>query len=344
MEDGNFRIMAEKKAFVTTEVNGELEEEEDSTEVSISMEPGRVIAGVVKTPDGTPMAGAFVVIAREEGRGEGDERDRWRGGRGGRGEDRGGRRGEREGEGEEGKEKTPEDIERERRREEERQREPVSIYRSSLALETGRDGTFVADTLDKGGYTLSVQGEYFVPHRVRNIDLNEKDRVDLDIVVDPGLQLKGEVVSSTDGKPVSSANMVLRWRDDRRVVPGGSKGEFVVGGLVPGKIGELQVDAKGFSMLHIDDIELAPQPRVQDVKVQLVPTGQISGRVVDASGSPIPRARIRVYDAVEELEKIEGEEEGDRRRREEDRRRRERNRGRRMVDTRSNADGVFTLK
>ena len=130
--------------------------------------------------------------------------------------------------------------------------------------------------------------------------------------MDPGLQLKGEVVSSVDGKPVAGANAVLRWRDDRRVIPIGPKGEFTIGGLVAGKIGELQVDARGFSMLHVDDIELEPQPAVQEVKVQLVPTGMISGMVVDGSGTPIPRARIRVYDAVEELEKIEGEAEGDR--------------------------------
>ena len=343
MEDGNFRIMAEKDTFVTTEVNGELEEEAESAEISISMASGRVIAGMVKTPDGTPMAGAFVVIAREERREGGDERGRGRGGRGGRGDERGGR-GDREGNEEEAKEKTPEELEREQRREEERQREPVSVYRSSLALETEPDGSFVADTLEKGTYTLSVQGEFFVPHRVREIDLDEKERADLDIVVDPGLQLKGEVVSSTDGKPVAGANAVLRWRDDRRVIPIGPKGEFTIGGLVAGKIGELQVDAQGFSMLHVDDIELKPQPAIQEVKVQLVPTGMISGVVVDGSGTPIPRARIRVYDAVEELEKIEGEAEGDRRRREDDRRRQERNRGRRMVDTRSNAEGKFTLK
>ena len=341
MEVGNFRIMAEKEAFVTTEITGEIEEEAEKTEVSISMASGRVISGAVKTADGTPMAGAFVVIAQEERRDEGGE-DRGRGGfgrgRGGRGEERGRRDDE-----DEGKEKTPEDLEKERRREEERQREPVSVYRSSLALETGKDGTFVADTLSEGSYTLSVQGEYFVPHRVREIDLVEKERVELDIVVDPGLQLKGEVVSSIDSSPVPSANVILRWRDDRRVIPVDSKGVFVIGGLVPGKIGELQIDAKGFSMLHVDDVELAPKPDVQDVKVQLVPTGKISGLVVDASGAPIPRARIRVYDAVEELEKIEGESDGDRRRREDDRRRQERNRGRRMVDTRSNAEGVFVL-
>ncbi|HBO52627.1 MAG TPA: hypothetical protein DD471_11640, partial [Planctomycetes bacterium] len=37
MEDGNFRIMAEKDAFVTTEVTGELKEEAEKAEVSISM-------------------------------------------------------------------------------------------------------------------------------------------------------------------------------------------------------------------------------------------------------------------------------------------------------------------
>ena len=346
MEDGSFRIMAEKEAFVTTEVTGELKEEAEKAEVSISMAAGKVISGIVKTADGTTMPGAFVVIAREERRDEGDERrDRGRGGRGGdrgrggRGDDRGGR----DSGDEEGKEKTPEELEKERQREEERLREPVSVYRSSLALETGADGTFVADTLSEGSYTLSVQGEYFVPHRIRDINLVEEDRAELEIVVDPGLQLKGEVVSSVDSAPVPNANVILRWRDDRRVIPVDSKGVFVVGGLVPGKIGELQIDAKGYSMLHVDDIELASKPDVQDVKVQLVPTGKISGLVVDASGAPIPRARIRVYDAVEELEKIEGESDGDRRRREDDRRRQERNRGRRMVDTRSNAEGVFVL-
>ena len=346
MKDGNFRIMAEKAAFVTTEVTGELKEEAEKAEVSISMAVGKVISGVVKTANGTTMPGAFVVIAQEERRDEGDERrDRGRGGRGGdrgrggRGDDRGGRD---DGD-EESKEKTPEELEKERRREEERQREPVSVYRSSLALETGDDGTFIADTLSEGSYTLSVQGEYFVPHRIRDINLVEEDRAELEIVVDPGLQLKGEVVSSIDSAPVPNANVILRWRDDRRVIPVGSKGEFVIGGLVPGKIGELQIDAKGYSMLHVDDVELAPKPDIQDVKVQLVPTGKISGLVVDASGTPIPRARIRVYDAVEELEKVEGESDGDRRQREDDRRRQERNRGRRMVDTRSNAEGVFVL-
>ena len=344
MEDGNFRIMAEKKAFVTTEINSELEEEADSVEVSISMEAGHVIAGVVKTSDGTPMTGAFVVIAQEErdrsedGRGRGrDDRggDRGRGGRGDRDDDD---------DDDEQKEKTPEELAREARREEERQREPVSVYRSSLAIETGKDGTFVADTLGEGSYTLSVQGENFIPHRVRDIDLVEKKRVDLEIVVDSGLQLKGEIVSSLDEKPVAGANVILRWRDDRRVVPVSDQGEFQIGGLAPGDIGELQIDAKGFSMLHLSDLELEPQPEVQDLKVQLVPTGKISGVVVDASGAPISRARIRVYDAVEETERVEGEDENARRRREEDRRRQERNRGRRMVDTRSNAEGRFTLK
>ena len=345
MEDGDFRIMAEKKAFVTTEINGELEEEADTAEVSISMEPGHVIAGVVKTADGTPMPGAFVVIAQEErdrrddDRGRGRGGDRGRGGRGGRG-DRGDDDDEEEGE---EKEKTPEELAREARREEERQREPVSVYRSSMALETGKDGTFVADTLGEGTYTLSVQGEDFVPHRVRDIDLVEKDRVDLDIVVDSGIQLKGDIVSSLDSMPVPGASVILRWRDDRRVVPVDSQGQFQIGGLVSGNIGELQIDAKGFSMLHLSDLELDPQPEVQEIKVQLVPTGKISGLVVDASGAPISRARIRVYDAVEETERVEGEDENARRRREEDRRRQERNRGRRMVDTRSNAEGRFTL-
>ncbi|MBK36193.1 MAG: hypothetical protein CME26_11785 [Gemmatimonadetes bacterium] len=114
MEGGNFRIMAEKEAFVTTEIDGELEEEAESAEVSISMESGRVIAGMVKTPDGTPMAGAFVVIARDEGRAGRDERGRGRGGRGGRGDGRG----EGDEDEEPGKEKTPEELEKERQREE----------------------------------------------------------------------------------------------------------------------------------------------------------------------------------------------------------------------------------
>jgi len=286
VEDGDYLLVASKKAFVTTELSGELEDEEDGDQVELRMTPGRAIVGRVTGSGDAPVSGALVIVGSDS-----DSSSRW-GRFFGRGRD--------DDETDESGEKTFEELEAERRREEENRRDPISLYRATVATETDSDGRFTVDTLDRGVYAISVQADGFVPRRERKIDVREEPRVDVDIELDSGLTLRGKVVSSSDEKPVPEAAVSLRWREDRRAVKADEKGEFEIAGLSVGDLGQLRVDADGFTVEFLEDIQLEAQPQLQEITLQLDPNARILGRVTDSSGAPVRRARVRVQEARQE--------------------------------------------
>jgi len=336
VEEGDFTLLAERASYVTTQKRGDLDGEDLTVEMTIEMARGRVLAGRVEGPDGSPIPKALIVIADNDsaygwfGRG--------RGGRGGWGRGRGGDSGNSE--------PTFEELERERAEAERRAREPLSFYRADAVIETDSKGEFLVDTLSKGTYAISVQAENLVPRRETDIDLDEENRADVEIVLDSGLTLKGDVVSSIGQKAIPEAVLMMRSGEDRRTIQADDRGKFSIGGLSPGATGSLQVSAEGYTVTFIGDHELDEKPREQELRIELDPNASVSGRVVDPDGNPVVRATVDIAEVREEFPRNFDWQSMDRaelRRMMEERRNSERARTRRRAMTRTDGDGRFEM-
>ena len=297
LSPGEYFVSAEKAGFVPQRSDAKLEMESPPEPLIITLEAGKVLSGTVKDPRGNAVANAFVAVAVDEGRG------RDRGERGGRGGPGGGPAGFRRGgpQGSEGETKDGEAAAAAAAAAaaEPRRPEPHSPFEAAAVAESDGSGAFTFDTLSAGKYSVSVQSNEFTVYRQDAIELETP--VDLEIVLDPGIALEGAVVSSADGKPVPGARVTFEVdNDDRREIRADSEGNYKLGGLFPGKLEQVVVDAKGFSVAMLMDVPVEKSPAVQKVDFQVDAASVLSGIVLDAEGGPVFNARVTVMPHVEE--------------------------------------------
>ena len=293
LSPGEYFVSAEKAGFVPQRSDAKLEVESPPEPLLITLEAGKVLSGTVKDPRGNAVANAFVAVAVDEGRG------RDRGGRGGPGGGppgfrRGGPQGSEGGETKDGEAAAAAAAAAEPRRP-----EPHSPFEAAAVAESDASGAFKFDTLSAGKYSVSVQSNEFTVYRQDAIELETP--VDLEIVLDPGIALEGAVVSSADGKPVPGARVTFEVDNgDRREIRADSEGSYKLGGLFPGKLEQVVVDAKGFSVSMLMDVPVEKSPAVQKVDFQVDAAAVLSGIVLDAEGAPVFNARVTVMPDVEE--------------------------------------------
>ncbi len=298
----SFTLIARRPGYVASQRTGELRKDAPVEPITLSLATAAVIAGVVTDHSGEPVPGAFVAVGsagsrdprfggrggrgdRGFGRGGGDRGDRGdRGARGRRGDGDRGERGEQDGDPSSGGENAEEEPP---------PPEPVSIFRLSTGAETDESGRFVIDTLPDGEYALSVETDR---HPVSRVDpLVVEERVDVDIQLEEGLTLRGTVVSGRDRAPLPGAELRFSFsRSERRYVTSGEDGSYEIAGFVTPVIEEVRASAPGHTASYYRDVEVGSGELDFEVEVG----ARVAGQVVDASGNPIPRARVSLAPVI----------------------------------------------
>lgn len=112
--------------------------------------------------------------------------------------------------------------------------------------------------------------------------------------------LSGVVANSVTGAPVLRAHVSIRnngagFGQAYGAMTNG-EGKFTMTKLPPGQY-TVSVERAGFVMpsnaaASVTDVTLSPGDKREDCKLTLVPTGVISGRVLDGAGEPMPGINV----------------------------------------------------
>ncbi|MFV8749576.1 carboxypeptidase regulatory-like domain-containing protein [Nannocystaceae bacterium ST9] len=148
--------------------------------------------------------------------------------------------------------------------------------------------------------TVACQG-YVAEDRYPNLTLGEDDLLDLVWEVREGQAIRGVVVDS-EGAPVGEASVSARMIADVANPRGQTTsawareseddGSFELVGLLAGRY-EVSAWAEQPSPDAPQIVELAPGSDRNDVRIELLATGSIAGRVIDEHGTPQPGISVR---------------------------------------------------
>jgi protocatechuate 3,4-dioxygenase beta subunit len=122
----------------------------------------------------------------------------------------------------------------------------------------------------------------------------------LPLVIPPGNYSPGAIVRATYPNPADVAN--LRTNSDGKFVftnlkPGTYRLQAARAGgaYFPAEYGQRSPKGKGY------DFQFVEGQSMRDVRLQMAPTGTISGRVIDADGQPAARVRVMALEATYSL-------------------------------------------
>lgn len=113
----------------------------------------------------------------------------------------------------------------------------------------------------------------------------------------------GVVLEAASGDPIAGAMIELTPRDDPLAAPyvtlSNVDGTFGLAGIAPGNY-TLEVEEAGYVPAAFNpewepSMRLDSGQQLSGLRYEMVPTGAITGRVYDASGSPMPSATIEAY-------------------------------------------------
>lgn len=243
----------------------------------IVLAPAVIISGVVLDPDGAPLPGVRVRGQLAQGNAD------FFGGRGGRGE-RGGRggRGGRDG-------------------------NPMG-RRVSVNDNSDADGVFVLELPEpEGEWTVTARQSGLQEATTGALTVRGNDVTDVTLQLKLGVVLSG-TVTGPSGEGIKGATVRLRTgggRGGRGMAAffgrGGSSarteadGTYLLSGVAPGDY-TLRVTAEGFAQAEVADLALSEGiPMIQDVR--LARAKELTGIVVDGSGTPIVGADLFMFGA-----------------------------------------------
>jgi hypothetical protein len=180
-------------------------------------------------------------------------------------------------------------------------REPGGPGGEGVAGPLDEDGGFVVENVAPGGYTLAVAASGFLPGRRQGIVVAEgKDTEGVEVVLRKGGAVEGRVVTA-DGRPVARAEV--------RVMPSQEAGNpwLAAFGLAEATTGEdgsyrLEGVAEGTRSVSAERsghpravLALEIRPGTNHLDFQLTDGREVSGRVVDTAGRPVPGAAVSLF-------------------------------------------------
>ena len=159
-----------------------------------------------------------------------------------------------------------------------------------VAAEAKADGTFALGPLPLGSLGIGVSAPR---HASRRVDAQVPARgraVDVgDVALDPGLAIRGRV-RDREGSAIAAATVRALRQEPGEAgeaeATSGPDGRFDLGGLRPGRH-EVSASATGYATAYA-----AADAGGEPLDVVLDVGGAITGRVVDAEGSPVEEARV----------------------------------------------------
>ncbi len=181
----------------------------------------------------------------------------------------------------------------------------------SLRAETDALGAFELAGLAAGSFTVHVSADGFSRGREENVAAG---RQDLRIYLEPLGSILLSVRSARDGSPVDDAEIFAHrvrnseWGsmvdpDELEVVTGREAlvaaghdvdpaGHYLLLGAGPDG-NEITVSADGFALTKVEAPEVVSGGSIP-FRMELLPETIVAGRVIDAAGDPVDRARVRV--------------------------------------------------
>lgn len=173
----------------------------------------------------------------------------------------------------------------------------------------GLSGSFTAEAVEAGTYTLHVTEPRHIPSGVSIITVTSSDPLNVRINLRHGRQLLGYVGSFPEEKALLDA--VIRARlveEDRDLLAGEEayfnnkdrvtqtqhQGIFVLEGLAPGARYDLEISAEGRARKRLR-VSMGESTRITTI---LRPESAIRGIAIRLNGTPVPYAQAAVYDAT----------------------------------------------
>ncbi len=155
------------------------------------------------------------------------------------------------------------------------------------------DGSFALPNIDRGATRLVVEAHGFAPFELALELLAREDRLDVEVELGPEHFVAGRVFDSA-GLPLAGVRVLPRWRGDLLVGRASTddEGRFRLEGL-PNDDLELSLIPAERELAHerfaVDVVD------VDDLRITLGRAGFLSGRVVDAAtGAPVRSFRVRL--------------------------------------------------
>lgn len=174
----------------------------------------------------------------------------------------------------------------------------------SVTVPTAADGTYVADLLPPGEYTVSVEVPFgFTADgpTTRTVAVAAEDVTDVDFALArPGAV--GGVVTDDAGDPVPGATVTVDGPAGPVELVTDADGAYFLGDLAPGDYAIVLTVPDGYTATSTErqvTISAAGENRLdQDFALaQVVPPVSAGGTVVDGDGAPVPGVQVDVLDA-----------------------------------------------
>lgn len=168
---------------------------------------------------------------------------------------------------------------------------------ASSAL-AGEDGRFELTEVEPGTYTLKATAAGLGTFKKDGVTIEPARQTDLgDLVVGKGIEVSGIVVDGAD-KPLAGAVVGLKeqandfgfggWGEPSITATTDAQGRFVLAGATEGSW-ELVASMESFAT-HRESMAL--QKSVTGLKIRLTAGGSVSGRVVNADGTPVAQTTV----------------------------------------------------
>ncbi|MFN0242322.1 MAG: carboxypeptidase-like regulatory domain-containing protein [Planctomycetota bacterium] len=166
---------------------------------------------------------------------------------------------------------------------------------------TDDKGEFCFEDLAPGPYNIVAVAKGYHLERTMRAETGSRD-TRLEMIRDP--DVSGQVIDASSGAPVTSFTVRLRFfygvgnpsqPSEVKQTFNHPQGEFTLPGVAASEY-VVEAMAPGYAPSFSQNFSMAGGKSITGIIVRMTRGGSMSGRVVDAAGKPVPRARIQTKD------------------------------------------------
>ncbi|MDB5320273.1 MAG: hypothetical protein JWN40_1904 [Phycisphaerales bacterium] len=175
----------------------------------------------------------------------------------------------------------------------EKQGAKPNTWETAASAISNANGRFEVEKIPAGHYRLTVSAAGYAPRMLGYEEIKNGTAQKRVIELSTAAKLTGTITDPADGHPIAGAtistgnNMGIDGRGypapNRVEVKTDDKGQFT---LIDVPTGFAQIWATTEGRFQIDPFKLFPVPETNTIAIQMVTTGGIKGKVVDAKGKP----------------------------------------------------------